>query len=360
MTAEDVQSCLYYFHVNQADDKLLSSPIEEINRFEESEDQNLRAELTKVRKRKPVGSQRKVIRSHPQMEERTVNYGDMPSIPPRKSIGNHFLPGQQRTNTSVESDITVLSTRRATALNVPSLSRDHLYQSRSFLEENVRPNNGAPIPANLIAETKKSRLQNTRLPSIATNENRPKNADGVWQNDLPAMQSFDDEVNRIYESAFTSAIEDRPKSGHPEDTSSNYDDDLNITMIRRDPTSGTQWNVGKIIDPSPADISLEALHNRYASERGRKTDGPFFVEVYTPGYGKFIPHSEAKQQYNSNTTSQERAWQTSSMQYDESYSRPEGIFRRRLWTESSRLGSIEKVQKRYIILLCNGHMTVPS
>lgn len=355
-----MQSCLYYFHVNHADDKLLSSPAEEMDKNEESEDQNLRAELTKVRKRKPVGSQRKVIRSDPQMEERIKNNGEMPAIPPRKLIGDNFLPDQQWRNTSVESNITVLSTRRATALNVPSLSRDHLYQSRSFHEENVRPNNGAPTPANLIAETKKSRLQNTRLPSVTTNENRPKNADDIWQNDFSAMQSFDDEVSRIYESALNNAIEDRPKLGHSEDTSSNYDDDLNITMIRRDPASGTQWNVGKIIDPSPMDISLEALHNRYASERGRKTDGPFFLEMYTPGYEKFIPDSEAKQQYNSNTTSQERAWQTSSMQYDETHSRPNEVFKRRLWTESSRLGKIEKVQKRYVKLICNHYMTSPS
>ena len=354
MTAEDVQSSLYYFHVNHADDKLLASLIEETDKVKERKDEDLRAELATVRKRKPVGSQRKFTHSNSQVHERVRNSERLSAIPPRKPIGDDLRANQKMIYTSVKTDITALSPRRATALNKPSLSGGHLHQPRSLQEENIRPNTGVLIQSNVAMETKRTRLQNNDLQLINTPENRSRSTNDKWHNSFSTMEGFGDELNGTHRPTVYSALEDQLRSGHSEGTPSNYDGDLHITMIRRDPASGTQWNVGKIIDPSSADVSLEALHNYQESQRGNKTDGPFFVELYTPGYEKFISDSELREQCSSSATSQERAnreWQPNSTEYDESHSRPKGVFKRRLWMESSRLGKTEKVQRGYVKLI---------
>ena len=354
MTAEDVQSSLYYFHVNHADNTLLPSPTKETDKMEEQGDEIIRAELTKIRKRKPVGSQRKAFPSKSQLEQQMKNDGGMPAIRSSKQTGNDFLPDQQ---------FAVLSPRKATVLNIPPSSGGHIYQPRNLQEENIRPNSRVPIQSNLMMETKRAGPQDTNYPSIKTYENRSNLTNDNWHNSFSATQGSGGEVNRIYESTIYSAIEDQPRSGCCEGTPSNFDDDLHITVIRRDPASGAQWNVGKIIDPSSVDVSLAALHNPQGSERGRKTDSPFFVELYTPGYEKFISDLEVQQQYESGTTSQKLAnqvRQTSSMEYDETHSRPKGVFMRRLWTEPSRLGKIEKAPKRYVKLIRSRHITGPS
>ncbi|KAL6707554.1 hypothetical protein ACN47E_003903 [Coniothyrium glycines] len=61
-----------------------------------------------------------------------------------------------------------------------------------------------------------------------------------------------------------------------------------LTLIRRDPASGAQWNVARIEDPSALDISSASGREPAAK---RKPGAPMYIEVFNPGYSKFL-HTE--------------------------------------------------------------------
>ena len=64
------------------------------------------------------------------------------------------------------------------------------------------------------------------------------------------------------------------------------DPNLSITLIRRDPTSGGQWNVGKISAVFNARRGEVSRDPRDVSSQAR--DSGFLIEIMTPGYVQFI------------------------------------------------------------------------
>jgi hypothetical protein len=113
-----------------------------------------------------------------------------------------------------------------------------------------------------------------------------------------------------------------------------------LTLIRRDPASGAQWNVARIEDPPVLDISSSTLNDLGTKKR---IGAPMYIEVFNPGYSKFL-HSE-------NTgkpplTSQDaglsaRSYQAAQTQLSEPQrgslpSTSENVFRRRIWMEGSQ------------------------
>ncbi|KAI9658322.1 MAG: hypothetical protein M1821_002455 [Bathelium mastoideum] len=82
-------------------------------------------------------------------------------------------------------------------------------------------------------------------------------------------------------------------------TGSNFDHQAegvvqsSITLIRRDPTSGAQWNVAKIFDPPVVEVSSESIRSGGSSERYKQMGAPIFLEILTPGYSKFIDRPES-------------------------------------------------------------------
>ena len=77
-----------------------------------------------------------------------------------------------------------------------------------------------------------------------------------------------------------------------------------ITLIRRDPTSGAQWNVAKISDPPVTEVSSEMAQSRTPKERYKEMGAPMFVKIMTPGYTKFndVPASSNSSQRDTSTT----------------------------------------------------------
>jgi hypothetical protein len=117
-----------------------------------------------------------------------------------------------------------------------------------------------------------------------------------------------------------------------------------LTLIRRDPASGAQWNVARIDDPAIADISSSGLGE--AAVR-RKPGTPLYIEISNPGYSKFL-HSDTEQRpplpirtsdlsVRSNQLSS-TAPRASIDHLSEPSSRSDNVFRRRLWMEGSHLG----------------------
>ena len=86
-----------------------------------------------------------------------------------------------------------------------------------------------------------------------------------------------------------------------------------LTLIRRDPVSGAQWNVARIEDPPTGVVSSSTL----TDQPQRQIGAPLFVEITNPGYSKFLgSESPGIAQV---TQPKER-----------------NVFRRRLWMEGAR------------------------
>jgi hypothetical protein len=109
-----------------------------------------------------------------------------------------------------------------------------------------------------------------------------------------------------------------------------------LTLIRRDPASGAQWNVARIEDPSTEEVSSSTL-----SEPGskRKIGAPLYIDITNPGYSKFLQSENANRPglLNAPSDTHIRSYQPSNV--PQSQSQPTdspNIFRRRLWMEGSQ------------------------
>jgi hypothetical protein len=99
-----------------------------------------------------------------------------------------------------------------------------------------------------------------------------------------------------------------------------------LTLIRRDPASGAQWNVARIEDPLVVDVSSTGPATK------RKLGAPMYIEVSNPGYSKFLHSNNGLSSSNCNPNPSlppER-------QPGERPAKGETVFRRRLWMEGSR------------------------
>lgn len=118
---------------------------------------------------------------------------------------------------------------------------------------------------------------------------------------------------------------------------------VSLTLIRRDPASGAQWNVARIDDPTITDVSSRLTE---AAAR-RKPGAPMYIEISNPGYSKFL-HSDLDTRPPLPTRASDlsvRSYQStnaaqrfSSDNSAEVSSRSDNVFRRRLWMEGSHLG----------------------
>jgi hypothetical protein len=94
-----------------------------------------------------------------------------------------------------------------------------------------------------------------------------------------------------------------------------------LTLIRRDPASGAQWNVARIEDPPTIDVSSL---NEPGSKR--KIGAPMYIDITNPGYSKFI------QSENSGPTQPQKPMAQPGSQATDS----QNVFRRRVWMEGSQ------------------------
>ncbi|KAH7091106.1 hypothetical protein FB567DRAFT_436330 [Paraphoma chrysanthemicola] len=107
-----------------------------------------------------------------------------------------------------------------------------------------------------------------------------------------------------------------------------------LTLIRRDPASGAQWNVARIEDPPIDEISSTSFNDPTTR---RRTGAPMYIEVTNPGYSKFL-HSDnaastSSRSVEQSTTNDQRE---NTPQTDRPVSDSANVFRRRLWMEGSQ------------------------
>ena len=229
VTAADVASSLYYFHLNTEDDL----------RFLEDDQPDVVGETSKLKEkplpRKPLpGSARSSIDLAQSTTSISSNHSAPPGVPRRKPV---------------------TSTPLAPALQ-QSLSQERQTLSRRPL--GPRPLVLDPIPKREI---------------LSGVENRP------W---TPTARSDDSaSASRTsYDTATSRPSGDIVVSKH----GANKDEAFSITVIRRDPSSGAQWNVGSVFG-SPA--SKELNRGEHPRRKSKKTHSNISVQILTPGYGTF-------------------------------------------------------------------------
>lgn len=256
MTAEDIQSSLYFVHVEQPEDAHLIDP----SQYQESDYSDARRTLPNQSSAAPV--QRKAI----------------PSVPNRNSGG--------------------------------ATSRK-------------------PIPGTLAP--------------IAGLENR-QNMNAGNYSQRPGMLAPGFDLRRSFDASQSRQQSERPYEVPRRASESSQRNGTTLTLIRRDPASGAQWNVARIEDPPILEISSLTSND----PRSRKKMGaPMYIEVLNPGYSKFL-HSEntsrpSLDNCNSNVPVQAdvRAPQQPQTRLQAPQSSPqasvnENIFRRRLWMEGTQ------------------------
>lgn len=108
-----------------------------------------------------------------------------------------------------------------------------------------------------------------------------------------------------------------------------------LTLIRRDPASGAQWNVARIEDPPVLNVSSTS------NDPGmkKKLGAPMYIEVFNPGYSKFL-HSDTTNKPPLTTRDSGMSIQShnaaSEQQTGAHLSTNENVFRRRIWMEGSQ------------------------
>lgn len=114
-----------------------------------------------------------------------------------------------------------------------------------------------------------------------------------------------------------------------------------LTLIRRDPASGAQWNVARIEDPPVFEISSSASKDPTNKKR---SGAPMYVQVFNPGYSKFL-HSDTPDISQPSLVSRGSGLSAHSLQAGRSeapelqasgQSTSDNIFCRRIWLEGSQ------------------------
>ncbi|RMZ66010.1 oxidoreductase [Pyrenophora seminiperda CCB06] len=151
--------------------------------------------------------------------------------------------------------------------------------------------------------------------------------------ELPPRRSYDSTQYR-QESRRPEAAPRRRSMNPPRDCPA-------LTLIRRDPASGAQWNVARIEDPPVLDISSTTVDDPRIK---KKIGAPMYIDIFNPGYSKFLysntgdrpplPMRNTGLSVRSHDAGQP---QMPASQMNNQLSN-ENTFRRRIWMEGSQHG----------------------
>jgi len=104
-----------------------------------------------------------------------------------------------------------------------------------------------------------------------------------------------------------------------------------VTVIRRNPVNGEQWNVASISDLPVFDVASEGQRGSMISGRIRKSGQPLHLTINNPGYQKFVvpdDHSRTSRPPGEAKSSADDANVVHNVSIDQ-------VFSRRMWLEGS-------------------------
>lgn len=275
VSAEDVQSSLYYVHVSCEDDHRTGGQPRKPSSAH-SDASHLTPTNGNGVKRKPVGSTRPLA----------------PVSPP--SPVSDQMPEQDTRSTSP---------RKSQQIARKPLDRDSKHTGvpyPSYLDLPEIPRRSLPSPPDEKPPRTSLRAENLRLlrGSEHTNENNP-----YFQQYLSVDCNGSDTADNTPKHEIGS-----------------------LTVIRRDPVSSEQWNVASIHDPPVHEVSSTASLNPSIAKRTKRGGAPLYLDITNPGYGQFIDRDRPESRISTSTQS------------SDSEPPPEGTFRRRLYMPGSRFG----------------------
>ncbi|SMY25764.1 unnamed protein product [Zymoseptoria tritici ST99CH_1A5] len=235
VSAEDVQSSLYYIHINCEED--LQSACQLPSSVNSDADQ-IPSICENEIKRKPVlpTRLRPTLPPYPLDDGTMPSYHSRPPSPPqRKQITRKPVNATSRSyhTTTQSPELPVLRPRP-----LPSLPQEELPYEASLHSNNVR----------LLHHTDNSQANNPYLREY------PPSDPPLDELPLPPPGS--------------------------------------LTLIRRDPSSNEQWNVALIHDPPIHEISSAALRNPTPAARTKRGGAPLYLDISNPGYEQFLDGEE--------------------------------------------------------------------
>jgi len=104
----------------------------------------------------------------------------------------------------------------------------------------------------------------------------------------------------------------------PSSDQGNAGSSSSIVLIRRDPSSGKQWNVATVTDPPVIEITSSSYDRDVISPSPKQSGAPLYIEMQNPGYSKYTSGPD-QNCLPSNGTNPPR-------------------FKRRMWLEGSLFG----------------------
>ncbi|KAF2436034.1 hypothetical protein EJ08DRAFT_691927 [Tothia fuscella] len=291
VSAEDVESSLYYLHVHGPEDERIIAAIEEPPDAVEGAESSVSRLFPKH-----SASHRKALPSLP-----------APPVPPVRGL-NRVKPRSLPPYPLDDSPSAWSDPRASPISHALGIQRKPV----APVGLSIRPNNSNQHNIQAGQYSHPAAL----LPGRPSN---PHNAQAppVDNPYAPAMyQKPEQEMKPTF-------------STRPSIASQNHEPEsaITLTLIRRDPASSAQWNVATITDPPVFEVMSNGRRNSGESTRIRKSGQALYIHVSTPGYAKFSDGQTPTPE--SSTPSL-----TTSLSVDDSVL-TETTFHRRMWMEGS-------------------------
>lgn len=188
-------------------------------------------------------------------------------------------------------------------------------------------------------------IQSTLAP-ISDFANRQNVSAGSYSQRPPHSLATDYSPRRSFDSNQRHQENERPKASPRRASENPARNGTMLTLIRRDPASGLQWNVARIEDPNIFEVSSSASIDPLNK---KKIGSPMYIEILNPGYSKFLHYDTASRDTSSLSLDSDVPPHSSRnlpLQPSEPIPRAESlstasenIFRRRLWMEGTQYGN---------------------
>lgn len=172
----------------------------------------------------------------------------------------------------------------------PPSFREPQYQQQAPLQENQPPSQpiprkaipgaSAPLGPDASVTPKRKAIPGSIPPNISFQSRQ--NTHATSHPGTSHLQTPNHGLWRSVDSPQNRADDSRPLS--PSTNPASAPPGTSLTLIRRDPASGAQWNVARIEDPPVLDVSSTNSNGKPKKQAG----APLFVEITNPGYSKFL------------------------------------------------------------------------
>ncbi|KAI9877406.1 MAG: hypothetical protein M1830_003996 [Pleopsidium flavum] len=277
VTVEDIQSSLYYLHVDNSEDDTflrdsnIAKDPQEIGGEPETRDRDVEARTEVHRKALPQKPPDEyACGTHPKPPPEISPY----SQPGHLGLGDIEPPRRKPLNGAAPTKEDELR-RQSTGAPVPSLS-GHLLGPRPFHPRLHSLDSGKPLAEKESVDTPSRRWSAQSTVHIRKPPMPPRT-------EFQRKQVLNDHlgINDI-----TQVHPSLHRQGSNSLGGEATTDELSFTLIRRDPASGGQWNVGKI-SSAPSEERYSDSWDTAQNMTMKGLRRPIHIEVRTPGYGKF-------------------------------------------------------------------------